>query len=315
MWRSVYRVTLLVLSGVSLHAQSDGISRTSLDSLIQRARRLGDDGSAADARKLLDSVLKVAPQESPSYPEALYLRAALATVAVDAERDYRRLLIEAPLSTRAEDAMLQLAQLEQARGDRRSATDHLQRFLLSYPNNPARPRVAVSLVRLLFEQGQTNKGCEALRAGRETVTSENLELRNQLEFYAPRCVVLEEVPAAPAADSTSAQKDTGFVTRPPLPAPARKAVATEPTAAPSVPVRAGASFYSVQVAAYDSPEPATRMALMLKTRGLDARVDGKTRPFRVRVGKYSTRAAAVKAAATLKTQGIGGFVALVKSER
>ena len=47
-------------------------------------------------------------------------------------------------------------------------------------------------------------------------------------------------------------------------------------------------------------------------RGIQARVDGKTRPYRVRVGKYGTRAEAVKAAATLKSQGIGGFVTLVK---
>ena len=314
MWRSVQRALVLLLCGVSLRAQqSDTVPRTAQDSLVLRARRLSDNGSAADARKLLDSVLNVVPQESPTYAEALYWRAALATVAVDAERDYRRLLVEAPLSARAEDAMLQLAQLEQARGDRKSATDHLQRFVLSYPNNPAHARAVVSFVRLLFEQGQTAKGCEALRVGRAAVTQENLELSNQLEFYAPRCVVLEGVPAPSNVDSAAPPKDTA-APLPPAAAPAPKAVRTKPPAAPAATTTTSRSeaFYSVQVAAYDSPEPATRMAQMLKTRGLDARVDGKTRPYRVRVGKYTTRAAAVKAVANLKAQGIGGFVAIVK---
>lgn len=309
---AVTRILCLGLfAAVPLDAQRpDTVPRSPLDSMIQRARRLGDAGNTADARKLLDSAMKVAVPESDAYVEALYWRAALAPVAVDAERDYRRLLVEAPLSARAEDAMLQVAQLEQARGDRRAATDHLQRFMLSYPNNPARPRVVVSLVRLLFEQGQTARGCETLRLGRETVPPESLELRNQLEFYTPRCVDFAAAPPA-AADSIAGQRDT-------VPAdPAANPASRPPVQRPPVEAasRPDASFYSVQVAAYDSREPAARMARMLKSRGQEARVDGTTRPFRVRVGKYDTRADAVKAAGRLKAHGIGGFVTLVKGDR
>ena len=284
-------------------------SPTPKDSVIQRARRLVESGNATEAKKLLDSLVQATPSESAAYADALYWRAALATTAVDAERDYGRLLIEAPLSPRAEDAMLQLAQLEQARGDRRAATDHLQRFMLSYPNNPARPRVALSLVRLLFDQGLVAKGCDALRLGRESIPTENAELRNQLEFYAPRCVSLDVAPPGATADSATKPSSA------PAPAPdsAKRAPPPAPKPAAATPKTAsGVAFYSVQVAAYESPEPATRMARMLVSRGLQARVDGKTRPYRVRVGKYATRAEAVKAAATLKSQGIGGFVTLVK---
>ena len=297
----------LVVFASSLTAQQRDTTRGPQDSLIQRAKKLLDDGKAADGRRLLDSVMKVSPPESALYVEALYWRAATAAAAVDAERDYRRLLIEAPLSARAEDGMLQLAQLEQARGDRRGATEHFQRFILSYPKNPARPRVAVSLVRLLFEQGQVTRGCDALRMGREAV-AENLELRNQLEFYAPRCVVFDVSTAGASTDSGSSARDSTTRIEP---APA----VPKPATAPASTARNESSFYSVQVAAYDSPEPATRMSRMLKSRGLEARVDGKGRPYRVRVGKYTTRAEAVKAAAALKSQGIGGFVALAKSDR
>jgi cell division protein FtsN len=305
-------VVLLFLCGSALSSQTtDTADRAARDSVIQRARKLVEDGKAADGRKLLDSLVKATPQESASYAEALYWRAALAPAAVDAERDYRRLLIEAPLSQRAEDAMLQLAQLEQARGDRRGATEHLQRFLLSYPKNPARPRVALSLVRLLFDQGLVARGCDALRVGRESIPTENAEMRNQLEFYAPRCVSLEVAPPGAPVDSTTPSSsvtapDTARRTPPPAAPP-------KPVTAPPSTSTSGSAFYSVQVAAYESREPATRMARTLVARGLEARVDGKTRPFRVRVGKYSTRSEAVKAAATLKSQGIGGFVTLAKA--
>lgn len=295
--------------------QTDSLPRVSNDTLVLQARKLIEDGNP-HGRKILDSLIAVSNPDDARYAEALYWRAALAAAAVDAERDYRRLLIEAPLSARAEDALLQLAQLEQARGDRRSASDHMQRFLLTYPNNPARPRVTVSLVRLLFDQGLVARGCEALRTGREAIPQENAELRNQLEFYAPRCVSLETAVApAPAADTTAvpAERDTTRSVRREAaanPAPPARPVRGEAAAAPR---SSAAAFYSVQVAAYETRESATRMARTLTSRGLQARVDGTARPFRVRIGKYATRADAVKAAATLKSQGINGFITLVKA--
>ncbi len=67
------------------------------------------------------------------------------------------------------------------------------------------------------------------------------------------------------------------------------------------------------MAAYDAREAADRLASVLVERGLEARVDGAARPFRVRIGKYTTRADAVKAAAMLKSQGHPGFVTLVRN--
>jgi cell division septation protein DedD len=294
---------LLALFSVALGAQTtDSIARTSADSTIERARKLGLDGREAEGRRLIDSLLKATTTEHPAYAEALYARASLATTAVDAERDYRRLLIEAPLSARAEDALLQLAQLLQARGDRRGASDHLQRFMLTYANSPARPRVALSLVRLLFDQGpqQQARACEALRVGREAIPPESLELRNQLEFYAPRCAVSVAV-----ADSATPPVSTDSVATNPTPASV-----TPPAPPPTL-----TSFYSVQIAAYNSREPAASLVTVLVERGLEARVDGVSPPFRVRIGRYAMRAEAVKAAATLKAQGHNGFITLVQGGR
>jgi cell division septation protein DedD len=307
---------LLLLFSVTLSAQTDTL-RPPEDSVILRAKQLAEDGRPAEGRRLIDSVLKVTPPESERYAEVLYWRGALAPTAADAERDYRRLLIESPLSARAEDAFLQLAQLEQARGDRHGATDHLQRFMLSYARSPARPRVAIWLVRLLFEQGpqQAARACEALRSGREEIPADNAELRNQLEFYAPRCPTAAAAASPPPSDTQPAPR---LAPAEPEPSPMRDTArretsAARPSTARPVARPTATAFYSVQVAAYDAPEPATRLARLLVSRGIEARVDGKVRPFRVRVGKYTTRAAAVKAAATLKSQGYPGFVTLVKA--
>lgn len=296
----------------TLGAQTDR-SRDAGDSVLQRARQLVNAARDAEGRKLIDSLLHASTPRDPIYAEALYTRAAMAPNAAEAERDYRRLLIEAPLAPRAEDAMLQLANLLQARGDRRGAAEHLQRFMLSFANSPARPRAAVSLVRLLFEQGPSHeaRACETLRQAREAVPRENLELRNQLEFYAPRCAMSADAAATSASASPSPALDT-----PRRPSEARSAArpvaVAAPPAAAGAPAGSGHTFYSVQIAAYNSEEAARRVARILVERGIDARVDGRTQPFRVRVGRYATRAEAAKALASLKSQGHAGFIAVVE---
>ena len=285
------------------------------DSALAQARQLVTDGQGNAGRAIVDSVLAAAGDGGEPYAEALFWRGVLAATAAEAERSYRRLLIEAPLSDRAEEALLQLAQLEAARGNRKSASDHLYRYMLSYGNSaerPARPRVSLWLVRLLFEQpDQMSRGCEAVRLSREAIPAENIELRNQLEVYAPRCAYAEAAPRDSVAPSPVPAGDTG--TR----APARGRAPTTPSRA-SAPAPAaasatsGGSVFSVQVAAYDSREAAVRMADLLISRGIEARVDGTRRPFRVRVGRYGSRAEAVKMQQALKAQGQNGFVTVVQ---
>ena len=325
------RLTAAVLSFVTsavLGAQDAELTvKPPQDSALSRARQLVVDGHAAEGRRMIDSVMRTSPNDPSIYAEALFWRAALATTAADAERDYRRLLIEAPFSARAEDALVQLAQLVQARGDRRTASDHLYRYMISYgrsPDRPSRPRIAIWLVRLSFETDNLNRGCEALRMAREAISSDHVELRNQLESYAPRCAYAEASPSSPAPASMSV--DTVDV---PALDSVRRPVATKTATAKPATAKAGTKaaakvesrepksenrepFYSVQVAAYESREAAARMAEVLVSRGVDARVDGNTRPFRVRVGKYATRAEAVKVAQTLKSQGQNGFVTIVR---
>ena len=70
-----------------------------------------------------------------------------------------------------------------------------------------------------------------------------------------------------------------------------------PTVVPSA-RPAAAERYGVQFAAYNDRPGAARLAAVLQERGISARVEGTTAPFRVRAGRFTTRAEA-EAAATL----------------
>jgi cell division septation protein DedD len=298
-----------VLTAAPLAAQEVDLAlRPPRDSALARARSMVTGGEAEAGRKVVDSVLAANANDASMYPEALFWRGVLAGTAAEAERSYRRLLIEAPLSDRAEEALLQLAQLEASRGNRRAASDHLYRYMLSYGNSeerPARGRVSLWLVRLLFEQpDQMSRGCEAVKLSRDAIPVENIELRNQLEVYAPRCAYAQAQSADTATPAPAPPPPASASQAPPRTRPATQAAAPRQAAA-------GATLYSVQVAAYDSREAATRMADVLVSRGLDARVDGRQQPFRVRIGRFATRAEAVRLQQTLKSQGQGGFVTAV----
>jgi cell division protein FtsN len=287
-----------LLITAALSAQTGTSPRA--DSVFARAKQLVVNGNGAAGRLLVDSVVAATSPDSAAYGEALYWRAALAATTADAERDYRRLVVEYPLSPRASEALLQLAQLESARGDRQAASTHLNRFLLENKTSPERGRAALLLVRLSFEQNDPQHGCVVLARSLREVPESEVELRNQLDYYSPRCENVDTTRTASTAGSNatspaptdSARRDT-----------TRHGTSAKPTGAATAKGR-----YTLQVAAYGSRADADRMAKRLEARGLDVRVVGQTKVFRVRVGHYETRAAAAAAARELKTKKIDAFV-------
>src|SRR5581483_4987237 len=119
--RSLLVVTFFASAVAAAKAQTSATRTPPTDSVFIRARQLVVSGNGAAGRLLVDSVVAVTTPDTPAYGEALYWRAALAASSADAERDYRRLVVEYPLSPRVPDALLQLAQLELARGDKQAA--------------------------------------------------------------------------------------------------------------------------------------------------------------------------------------------------
>src|SRR5688572_5548462 len=218
-------------------------SLPAIDSVYQRARRLVSEGDGTAGRAIVDSILRAAAEGTPAYGDALYWRGELAETALDAERDYRRVIVEYPISRYADDALLALAELEQARGDRTAAYQHLQRFVREHPMGPARARAGLAAARLAFEQRDLTRGC-AMIADARLSAGNDVELRNQIDYHGTRCpaatTAAPSASGAPNAGAPSARPSgttsapTTSATQPPSVRPSTSTTATGP-ARPSAP--------------------------------------------------------------------------------
>lgn len=275
----VRRITLLV----ALAVQAGTALAQDADSALARIERLIVAGDRSSARVLTDSLIAALPPESPRLADALYWRAQSAMSAADAERDYLKIAVEHPFTARAPDALLALGQLELSRGNRQSARARFDRVLRDYPSGRHVARASLWSGRLALEERDFTNGCATLHAARSLVTSDEIELQNQFDYFIGQC------DRAPVADTT---------------------VAAAPTTEPA-PV-SGTQF-SIQVAAYTVKRDATASATRLRERGFDVRVVGERAPYRVRIGRYPTRAAAMAALARMRESRVDGIV--VEAER
>lgn len=253
-----------------------------VDTTLARIERLVVAGDRSSARFLTDSLIATLPPESPRLADALYWRAQSASSAADAERDYLRISVEHPFAARAPDALMALAQLELARGDRSTARRRFDLLLRDYPSGKHVPRASLWSGRLALEDRDYVAGCATLNAARPLVGAADVELRNQFDYFVAQC---ERVPVA----DTVAAVET----------PASAAPATAATSEKQ---------YSVQVAAFNARGDATSLASRLKEQGFDARVVGDRAPYRVRVGRYATRADAAAALARMRASKVSGIV-------
>lgn len=255
-----------------------------VDNALARIERLAVAGDRSSARALADSLV-AGLGESPRLADALYWRAQTSPNAADAERDYLRIAVEHPFAARAPDALMALAQLEFARGDRTAARRRFDRVLRDYPRGRHVPRASLWSGRLAVEEREYETGCATLNSARALVAPAEIELRNQFDYYIAQCErALPEVvepDTIPAADST-----------------------------PRVPV---VQQFSVQIAAYSSRRDAVALERRLKARGFDVRVIDSPTLYRVRVGRYPTHAAAVAALTRMRVAGLTGIV--VEAER
>jgi hypothetical protein len=312
------------------------------DSAIQRAQTLVAQGHTDQGRALVDSVLTTTPPSSAAYASALYARASLATNADSAEDDYRRITVEYATSPRASDALLRLAQLELARGDRVQAADHLARLTreqLSGQSGITYARTELQVGLAYFDLQDLAHACAALAGARSAAPPTDVELRNRIDYNIQRCPRTAPEPTS----VTAAGPTTGAVAGPPAapgasmrPPPAAATAAArdslrraaqrlarskgdsaahattiatkKPRVATAPPPPASSSAFTVQVAAYPARAAAESLAAHLRERGYDSRVYGTAAPFRVRVGRYATEAAADAVERALKAKGMDGFV-------
>jgi tetratricopeptide (TPR) repeat protein len=285
---------LLSLTGATaLMAQSDS---TRADTTFLAAQQLVADGRGDEGRSMVARELAAAPEGSARYVEALYWRAALAATAADAERDYKRIIIEYPASRRSESALIGLAQLEMARGDRGQAMQHLERVVREHPSGASRARASFWMARVHFDEGNFPRACARLEDSRRHTPTEAIEMRNQLDYYSQRC---EGVDTTVVIRTTAAESTRAMPVR------------TGAVATPASP-RAGAN-YTVQIGAYASRADADARQRRLREQGHSARVVKVGELWRVRIGRYTSRGTADKAARLLKAKRIDAFVTEAES--
>ena len=318
----------------------------------RRAQTLANDGNPIAGRAVIDSMLSVAAQGTSEYAEGIYWRAVLAATAVDAEMDYRRIVVDYPQSPRVEDALIRLSQLEIARANYDGAIRHLNTLIAEHPASPSRGRAGYWMARALFDKNDIPGGCVATSDALARTSEDDTELRNQITYLNQRCAGIALTPSAPTPPTpptpptTTPQATTPQATTPQAttPAPIQDPTPTQPklpvVRAPTPradgaesktpgmvkvppmvkPVlkpapeaaatneKAGGGSYSVQIAAYNVKSQAVAMVAKLRKRGYEARVDGETAPFRVRIGRYATSGQASAVQRSLKAKQIDGFV-------
>jgi cell division septation protein DedD len=313
----------MLVSCLATTAVAQVASGPPVDPVFARAQALVSDGNGAAGRALVDSVLRATPPNASLYPQALFWRASLASNAADAESDYKHIVVDYPLAPQAEDALLRLAQLELARGDRDAALAHLQRIPRDYPRSKSLARANYWTARVLFEKNEVANACAANSHALAQAATDEVELRNQIQYQSQRCPRGEVSVSArpPQVDAPKVDTVSPSAAVPQsVPDPVNsgmgpRTVESNKSATPTAEVhsgaggaRSGASAYSVQVAAYNHKADAGKLVAGLLKRGYEARVDGDIIPFRVRIGRYATATEAGDALKKMRARHIDGFV-------
>ena len=291
------------------------------DTMYLSAHGMVSRGQGTRGRALVDSLLLATPPGTPAYAEGLFWRAVTASRVEDAERDYLRIVIEFPLSPRAEDALIRLAELEMMRGDRTRAQRHLQRLIIEHPNGAARARASYWLARVFFDGNDLPRACNELNVARARAAPSDAELRNQIDYQARRCVGVNVVVVPPTVAAPSSVSGTAAVpgaipapSPPPAPAPSSASQGAPGTPSPAAAARPAGPAFTVQVAAFPTKAAADSFVESLRAKGYDVRVWGTEYPFRVRIGRFATRAEAAAIAQELRTRMISKDAFVVEAE-
>lgn len=259
--RSVAAVAVLLVSlAPGLRAQTDP--------RLVEAVQLAQAGRQDSAQALVHALLATLPTTDSVYPEALYTAGILGLDARTITTNLQRVVVEFGQSPWADDALLRLTQYHFAQADYAATVQDAERLRRDYPDSPLRARAAFPAARASFQLHDERGGCELVQQALGGA-GDDVEFRNQVQFYAARCGAL-------------------------------------PTSGGDTAEASGSRTFSVQVLAVRSPEQVDAMLTRLKVMGFDARVVRDTSGFfKVRVGPYPTREEADQVRGKLRTR-IGG---------
>lgn len=301
----------ILLAGVLL-VPAAGEAQSSADSASYRkAQILVNDGNAVAGRAIVDSLIARAAPGTNEYIEGIYWRAVLSATASEAEMDYRRIIVDYPVSPRVEDVLLRLAQLELARADYAGALQHLNRLTLEHPTGSSRARADYWTARVLFEKNDTQHGCVATAEALTHASPDDTELRNQITYLNQRCVGVV-IAAAPSPSPTAVGDSVGRakVLAPPS-IPASPAVSTVADSA----VRPSVKQTATVAPQPRMPPPSTPRDAqpsmvkplskdeLLAAKAASSKTTSETGEYSVQVAAYNVKKQAQAMAATLLKRG------------
>lgn len=268
-------VALMLLAG-SLSDRLSAQSAQRVDSLRREALSVAQtrpDSGRAILRRILASL----PPGDSLYPGVLLTAARLAADANTVATYLQRVAIEYGRSVWADSALLLLTQLNFAQGDPAATVQTVERLRRDYPDSPLKPRVAFWGARAYFDLKDDAHGCAMVQEALSGVAND-IEFKNQVQFYASRCADRPPTPVAgvpPGSAADSANPPAG-------------------------------TTYAVQVLAVKSAPQVDELLSRLKVMGFEARVVRDTSGlFKVRVGHYASREEAQRTQRRLKTR-LGG---------
>src|SRR5690242_5425148 len=156
------------------------------DPRLLGAVQLYQAGRQDSARAVVRQLLQVLAPTDSVYPQALYTAGLIAIDPQAVQTNLQRVVIEYGQSPWADDALLRLAQFYWAQGDPASAVQSVERLRRDYPNSPVEARADLIAAQAYFNLKDEASGCARLRDAL-THAGDDVEFKNQLAFYLPRC--------------------------------------------------------------------------------------------------------------------------------
>src|SRR6266852_7576763 len=128
----------------------------------------------------------------------------VAADAATAATNLQRVVVEYGRSVWADSALALLTQLYFAQGDPEATVQAAERLRLDYPDSPLRARADFWGARAYFDLKDDAHGCPMIREALDGAGAD-VEFKNQVSFYASRCVSTIVTPPPAASGDTQAK--------------------------------------------------------------------------------------------------------------
>ncbi len=270
------------------------------DPRLTAAVRLARDGMSDSARSVVGRILAATAPTDSLYPEVLYAAGLVAATERDRRVALRRIVVDYAQSPWADDALLQLAQIDYATGNPEGALRQADQLVRDYPESPLRAVASLWGARAANDRRDPATGCRLADIGLALAGSD-VELRNQLEFQRQRCRSLGAMQAeagrAAAEDSaTRARADSAARARGQTPPRGQP-----PAGRPAQPAARAAGYY-VQLSAVGTQAAANTEVTRFQRAGHKPVVVRESGLYKIRIGPWPTRAEAAQALAQARSR-------------